>query len=90
LNIERHGLALAAREHLASGAPLTRLEAMILYGVANLPDIVKEMRRQGWIIKSRTIPYAAAMVRVNEHAKLEPPKNLPIREIMFTEYRVSK
>jgi hypothetical protein len=87
---ETHGLALAAREHLASGLPLTRIEAIVLFGVANLPDIIKEMRRQGWIINSRTIPYAAAMARINQHARLEPPKNLPIREIMFTEYRVSK
>lgn len=90
MSIERHGLALAAREHLASGEPLTRIEAMIMYGVANLPDIVKEMRRQGWIIKSKTVPYAAAMARINKVARLEPPKNLPIREILFTEYRVSK
>lgn len=86
----KNGLALAAREHLAGGKPLTRLEAIILYGVANLPDIVKEMRRQGWIIKSQTISYAAALNRLREHAELIPPKNLPIRDIRFTEYWVSK
>ena len=86
----RNGLALAAREHLASGKPITRLEAIILYGVANLPDVIKEMRRQGWVIKSRTITYAAAMTRLNEYAELRPPKNLPVREILFTEYWVSK
>jgi hypothetical protein len=86
----RNGLALAAREHLASGMPITRLEAIVLYGVANLPDIIKEMRRQGWIIKSRFITYAAAMTRLNEYAHLQPPKNLPVREIQFTEYWVSK
>jgi hypothetical protein len=86
----RNGLALAAREHLASGTPITRLEAIVLYGVANLPDIIKEMRRQGWVIKSRPITYAAAMARLSEHADLQPPQNLPIREIQFTEYWVSK
>jgi len=86
----RNGIALAAREHLASGKPLTRLEAIILYGVANLPDVIKEMRRQGWVIKSRSITYAAAMNRLKEYAELHPPRNLPINEIHLTDYWVSK
>lgn len=90
MNSDRNGLALAAREHLASGRPLTRMEAIVMFGVANLPDIIKEMRRQGWIIKSRLVPYATAMARINKHAVLTPPPNLPIREIQFTEYWVSK
>lgn len=86
----RNGLALAAREHLASGEPITRLEAIVLYGVANLPDVVKEMRHQGWIIKSRNVSYAAAMARLNRFVKFEPPANLPIKDIQFTEYWVTK
>ena len=86
----KNGLALAAKEHLIGGKPLTRLEAIILYGVANLPDLIKEMRGQGWIVKSRNISYAAAMARLNEYAELQPPRNLPIREIQFTEYWVSR
>ena len=86
----RNGLALAAREHLASGQPLTRLEAIVLYGVSNLPDVIKEMRRQGWVIKSRNVSYAVALGRLKKVAPLEAPKNLPIREIQFTEYWVSK
>jgi len=84
------GLALAAREHLASGQPITRLEAMVLYGVANLPDVIKEMRRQGWVIESRLVPYATAVTRVNQYALLQPPKNLPVREVQLTEYWVNK
>ena len=85
----RNGVALAAREHLASGKPLTRLEAIALYGVANLPDVVKEMRHQGWVIKSRNISYAVAMARLNQVMQFQPPKNLPIKEIQFTEYWVT-
>ena len=90
MTASRFGLALAAREHLASGKPLTRLEAMILLGVANLPDIIKEMRRQGWVIESRKVPYATAVTRVNEYAVLKPPSNLPVREIVLTEYWAPK
>lgn len=86
----KYGLALAAREHLASGQPITRLEALVLYGVSNFPDIISEMRKQGWVIQSRMVTYAAAMGRINQHAVLQPPPNLPVREVMLTEYWVSK
>lgn len=86
----RNGLARAAKETLLGGKPLTRLEAMVLFGVANLPDVVKAMRREGWIVEQKLVPYAAAMKRINEHALLTPPPNLPIREVMVTEYRVTR
>jgi len=86
----RNGLARAAKDTLLTGKPITRLEAMVLFGVANLPDVVKAMRREGWIIEQRLVPYAAAMKRINEHALLKPPSNLPIREVMVTEYRVTR
>jgi len=80
----------AAREHLLAGNPLTRLEALILFGVSNLPELIYEMRKQKIKIEKRDIPYAAAMVRVNKHAVLKPPPNLPIREILLTEYWVGR
>jgi hypothetical protein len=85
-----YGLALAAKEHLASGQPITRLEALVLYGLSNFPDVISEMRKQGWTIESKKVPFAAAVKRVNEHAVLQPPKNLPIREIVLTEYWINK
>jgi hypothetical protein len=86
----RHGIALAVKEHLHSGRPITRLEALVLYGVSNLPDVIGEMRKEGWIVQSRMVPFAAAVKRVNEHAVLHPPENLPIREIQLTEYWLVK
>ena len=86
----RHGMTLAAKEHLASGQPLTRLEALVLYGVQNLPQVISDLRKDGWIVDSRLIPYAAAVTRVNQHAVLKPPANLPVREILLTEYWVNK
>jgi hypothetical protein len=86
----RFGLTLGVKEHLLAGNTITRLEALVLFGVSNLPDVIKEMRKGGWTIESRTTPFAAAVKKVNEHAVLEPPSNLPIREIQLTEYWVSK
>lgn len=86
----KYGMSLAAREHLASGQPITRLEALVLYGVSNFPDVISEMRKQGWVIESRLVTYAAAMARINQHAVLKPPANLPVREVLLTEYWVSR
>lgn len=60
----RYGMVTAAKEHLAAGEPITRLEAMVLYGISNLTDMISEMRKQGWVIESRQVAYVAALARV--------------------------
>lgn len=86
----RHGIGLAVREHLADGLPLTRLEAITLFGVSNLTTIISSLRREGWQIESQLIPYARAVVRLNKQITFSPPENLPTREILLTEYRLQK
>ena len=83
---QRHGIALAVKEHLHSGKPITRLEALILFGVSDLTKVISDLRKEGWTVESRPVAFAAAVKRVNEFAVLEPPQNLPIREIQLTEY----
>ena len=90
MKINRYGNTLATMEHLLSGKRITRLEAMLLFGVSNLSSQINKIRKKGWIINSRSIPFAAAVKRVNEYAVVQPPKNLPIREIQLTEYWLSK
>ena len=86
----RYGLGSAAKEHIVRGEPITRLEALVLFGLQNLADLIRNMRREGWVIHSKRVPYAAAIRRINEYARVEPPKNLPVREIHLTEYRISR
>ena len=90
MKTKRYGNTLPAMELLATGARLTRLEAMILFGISDLTQTVFYLRKQGWIIKSQRIPYARALVRLNKSTKVEVPKNLPITEIQLTEYWLSK
>jgi len=90
MKTNRYGHALAVKEHLLSGGTITRLEALVLYGLSNLTDVISELRKSGWTIESRAAPFAAAVKRVNEHAVLTPPKNLPIREIQLTEYWMNR
>jgi len=86
----RHGLVLGVKEHLLAGNPVTRLEAILLFGVPDLPKVICDLRKEGWIVKSQGIPYVAAVKRVNKYATLKPPKNLPVREIELTEYWMSR
>ena len=39
----RHSGVLAAREHLLAGEPITRLEAIILFGVPDLTKLISEL-----------------------------------------------
>lgn len=81
---------VAAKEYLLDGNPLTRMEALVLFGCSNLPEVVFELKRDGYVVAKRNVAYAAAMVRINKFATLKPPPNLPIREIQFTEYRIDR
>lgn len=86
----RHSGVLAAREHLLSGEPMTRLEAIVLFGVPDLTKLISDLRRDGFIVHTRQVAYVAAVARVNRHAVLQPPANLPVKEITLTDYWVSK
>jgi hypothetical protein len=83
-------LKLAVQEHLLSGEPLTRLEGLVLFGLASITAEISTMRTSGWIIQSRRVPYRAVLRRINKYAVLQPPEQLPINDIVMTEYWVSQ
>lgn len=87
---DRDPRALALKEHLLSGRPITILEGMILYGVVNPYARIADLRREGYVIETRRISYLKALRRINEVALLEPPKNLPLKQIVLTEYQLSR
>ena len=86
----KHGNTLAVREHLVEGKPISRIEALVLFGVQNLTQVISTLRTEGFIIKSRQVSFARTVARVNEYATLTPPGNLPIREIQVSEYWMSR
>lgn len=90
MNANRYGNTLALKEHMESGKPITGLEALVLFGVASLTKNISLMRREGWFIDSKKVPYKKVLVRINKYALVRPPKNLPIEEIVMTEYWVKK
>jgi hypothetical protein len=86
----RHGMVLAVREHIAAGNPITHLESLVLFGVPSLTKVISDLRREGWVIQSRIVPYASAVARIKRHAVLEPPSNLPVQEVQLTEFWIAK
>jgi len=86
----KYSAETAAKEHMLEGNSLTRLEAIVLFGVISLPGLIRRMRNEGWVVESRKISYAAAIQRMRASAKVEPPSNLPVREIQLTDYWVSR
>ena len=77
-------------EHLIRGEPITRLEALALYGVQNLTVEITRIRRDGLNVRSRKVTFAEAARRLNKYAAYTPPQNLPISEILLTDYWLSK
>ncbi len=86
----RTQLVLGVKEHLLTGHPITQLECIVLFGVPSLTKVISDMRRDGYVIRSKRVPFVAALRRINESATLAPPQNLPIREVALTEYWLSR
>ena len=79
-------LGLAVREHLVSKRPISPLESAVLFGLQDLSKEIAAIKKQGYKIERRRVSYAQVLRRINEHAVLVPPKNLPVKELMLTEY----
>lgn len=76
----------ALSEYLLSGGEISLIESQIVFGVQNLNAELTRFRKAGFIIKSRRVTMAKVLGRANEVCKVEPPLNLPVREILVTEY----
>ena len=90
MKLGRDSRELALKEHILADEPITSLEGMVLFGVANTTKTISDLRKQGFMIKSKRIPYLYALRRINKVATLQPPANLPLREISLTEYQISR
>lgn len=87
---DRDVRGLSLREHILEGRPITVLEGTIIYGVVDPSARIADLRREGYLIETRRIPYLKALRRINEVAVLVPPQNLSLREISLTEYQLSR
>ena len=80
--------AIAMREHMLDGHPVTLLEAILLFGVQGPNAEFGRMKKDGYLIKSQSIPMATVIHRLNTYTEVKVPKNLPYKEVQLTQYWV--
>ena len=81
---------LALKEHFIQGNRVTQLEAILLFGVQTLRRRITDYKKQGHLVKSEKVPMAKVLTRINKYIVCTPPKELPTREIVVTEYWFSE
>jgi hypothetical protein len=86
----RTPLVQGVKEHLLEGSPITHLECIVLFGVPGLTKVISDLRKEGFVIEKKRVPFFTALRRINEFAILQPPENLPMAEIDLTEFWVSR
>ena len=82
--------AMALREHMLEGNPITLLEAILLFGVQGPNAEFNRMKKNGFLIESRSVPMATVIRRINEYTVCKVPLNLPYKEIQLTKYWIKK
>lgn len=82
--------AMALREHMMEGHPMSLLEAMLLFGVQNLNAEMARMKRNGFLIKSQRTPMTKILQRLNKYTLCKVPPALPYQEIQMREYWISR
>jgi hypothetical protein len=82
--------AMALREHMLEGNPVTLLEAILLFGVQGPNAEFNRIKKEGFLIESRSVPMAKVIRRINECMVCKVPPNLPYKEIQLTEYWIKK
>lgn len=81
---------LALLLEMQNGRRISLLESQILFGVQSFNRDLTRMKRDGNIIKSQRVPMAKIIRRVNEYCQLAVPKELPVRDILVSEYWISR
>jgi hypothetical protein len=76
----------ALTEHLLSGGEISLIESQLIFGVQSLTAELGRLKKKGFFVRSKKVPMAKAIRRANETCTVRPPLNLPVREILITEY----
>jgi hypothetical protein len=76
----------ALRTFLLEGNPVSVLEATLLFGVQSARYEMLRLKKEGYIVKKQRVPMIKILARLNGIAVCQPPSNLPVREILVTEY----
>jgi len=80
----------AVTEHMLSKQPITRLEAINLYGMQDLTGAMSKMKKEGYVIERTVVPMERAVKRLQGVIAYKPPRNLPTQELKISEYVLTK
>lgn len=86
----KYGKIFALREFLIKGNKISRLESIIYFGVQNLPEFIRQMKKEGFLISKRKVTMANILRRVNKSYKCLVPKKLPTRDILMMEWWLNR
>ena len=87
--ITKYGNVMALKEHIISGNKISRIEALILFGVQDLNRELLRMKKKGFIIKNSKVTMTKIIIRLNKFSICKPPKDLPTNEVIMNEYWVN-
>ena len=86
----KKGNLIALKEHMLTDNSITNIEALFLFGVQNMTAAIILLKKDGFIIKSQKVTMISILKRLNQYCICKAPSNLPIKEILITEYWISK
>ena len=84
--MSRYSAPDAMKSFMLEGHSITTLEAMILFGVQSPWREIHVFKKEGHIIGKQKVPMIKIVTRLNKFTVFQPPPNLPVREILMTEY----
>jgi len=87
---KKYGNTMALKEHMLQGNKVSLIEALLLFGVQGFTAEITRLRNDGFIIKSQRVSMTKILKRINRYTKCQPPKNLPVIEIIMTEWWISR
>ena len=90
MNRIRYGNVSALTEYMIEGNRVSRIESLLMFWVQNLPEAIKAVKKKGFVVKKTQITMAKILRRLNKDLSCEAPKNLPIRDIIMSEWWISK
>ncbi len=88
--ISKYGNVMALKEHILSDQKISRIEALVLFGVQDLNRELLRMKKSGFILKNTKTTMTKILIRLNKYSICKPPKDLPTNEIIMNEYWLSK
>ena len=82
----RYSAPDALKMFLLEGNTISNLEAVLLFGTQSPWRVIHSLKKEGLIIGKQKVPMIKILARLNKLTVCQAPSNLPVREILMTEY----